>query len=100
MRAIACLFLAASFGSAALAENWPTWRGPGGQGVSPETEVPARWSPTENVRWKVPLPDAGNSTPIVWGDRVFITQASDRKLWPPQTTPMRRCLPCRCGPMN
>lgn len=66
------------------AENWPTWRGPTGQGVSGETRVPLKWDRTENVRWKVALPDAGNSTPIVWGDRVFITQASDKKQWPPK----------------
>jgi outer membrane protein assembly factor BamB len=60
-----------------LAEDWPAWRGATGLGISsePEDSVPLRWSPTENVRWKVPLPDAGNSTPIVTGDKVFITQA-------------------------
>ena len=44
-------------------------------GVSTETEIPLKWSATENVRWKVALPERGNSTPIVWGDRVFLTQA-------------------------
>src|SRR5262245_58926074 len=52
------------------AENWPAWRGPDGQGHSAETGLPATWDATRNVRWKVPLPNAGNSTPIVWGDRV------------------------------
>lgn len=66
------------------AENWPGWRGPTGQGVSTEQDLPLEWDQTQNVRWKTPLPDAGNSTPIVWGDRVFVTQASERKLWPPQ----------------
>lgn len=73
--------------AAARADNWPAWRGPTGQGQCLEQEVPIKWSPTENVRWKVALPDAGNSSPIVWGDRVFITQASDKKLWPPQVSP-------------
>jgi outer membrane protein assembly factor BamB len=58
------------------AENWPGWRGPRGNGHSAEKQVPLRWSPTENVRWKVALPAPGNSSPIVWGDRVFITQAN------------------------
>lgn len=68
------------------ADNWPTWRGPTGLGVSAEKDVPLKWDRTENVRWKVALPEAGNSTPIIWGDRVFITQASDKKLWPPQVS--------------
>src|SRR5918993_840024 len=69
---------------AARADNWPTWRGPTGDGVSTENNLPVKWSPTENVRWKVALPSAGNSTPIIWGDRVFITQANDVTQWPPQ----------------
>lgn len=68
-------------------DNWPAWRGPTGQGTSAEKNLPVRWSRTENVRWKVSLPDAGNSTPIVWGDRVFITQASGKVLWPPKVPP-------------
>jgi outer membrane protein assembly factor BamB len=58
------------------AENWPAWRGPTGQGHSSETNLPVTWSATENVRWKVGLADQGNSTPIVWGDRIFLTQAN------------------------
>lgn len=64
------------------AANWPSWRGnTAGTGISSETDLPLKWSATENVKWKTPLPEAGNSTPIVWGDRVFVTQASgDRRL--------------------
>lgn len=62
------------------AANWPAWRGPTGDGVSAEKNLPVKWSATENVRWRVPLPEAGNSTPIVWGERVFVTQAvGDRR---------------------
>lgn len=57
------------------AGNWPAWRGPQGTGVSSEKNLPLRWGTNENVRWRAPLPERGNSTPIVWGDRVFITQA-------------------------
>ena len=67
-----------------LADNWPTWRGPGGLGVSQEMNLPLKWSPTENVRWKVKLPASGNSTPVIWGDFVFITQSTERTLWPPK----------------
>jgi outer membrane protein assembly factor BamB len=58
-----------------LAANWPSWRGLDGLGVSKEPNAPVSWSKTENVRWRVPLPEPGNSTPVVWGNRVFITQA-------------------------
>ena len=50
----------------------------GGQGESAEKGLPLTWTATENVRWKVPLPDIGNSTPVIWGDRIFLTQATDR----------------------
>jgi len=57
----------------AWAGEWPCWRGPHGDGVSEETNVPVRWSGTENVAWKVAIPGQGHSSPIVWGDRVFVT---------------------------
>ena len=61
------------------AENWPAWRGPTGLGISkePEDAFPLEWGPEKNVRWKVPLPGPGNSTPIVWEGRIFITQATE-----------------------
>ena len=60
-------------------ENWPAWRGVSGLGISDEKELPTSWSPTNNVRWRVPLPEPGNSTPIVWNDRIFVTQARARQ---------------------
>ncbi len=62
------------------ADNWPQWRGPTGDGISTEKNLPMHWSTTENVKWKVPLPGPGNSTPIIWGNKVFLTQAV--KDWP------------------
>jgi outer membrane protein assembly factor BamB len=62
---------------ATLAGNWPSWRGPNQNNLSPETNFPTRWSRTENVKWRAELPEAGNSSPIVWGDTVFVTQAVD-----------------------
>ena len=56
----------------AAAENWPGWR-KDGSGVSRETGLPNTWSETDNVRWKTPIPGKGNSSPIVWNDRVFLT---------------------------
>ncbi|HVL68187.1 MAG TPA: PQQ-binding-like beta-propeller repeat protein [Vicinamibacterales bacterium] len=69
---IACLLLV--FTSAVAAENWPQWRGPNSQGVSRETQVPTEWGPDRNIAWKVALPH-GHSSPIVWGDRIFLTAA-------------------------
>lgn len=72
-RCLALSFLAISILSPSAA-NWPEWRGAGRSGVADEKGLPTRWNDTENIRWKLPLPDRGNSTPVVWGNRVFITQ--------------------------
>ncbi|WP_417395119.1 PQQ-binding-like beta-propeller repeat protein [Gimesia chilikensis] len=63
--------------SVASAEDWPAFRGPRGNGISHETKIPLKWSQTENILWKVPLPAAGNSNPIVSNGRVFITCAEN-----------------------
>lgn len=57
----------------AVAENWPQWRGPEATGVSREENLPTRWTSEDNVAWKAPLDGLGTSTPVVWGDRIFIT---------------------------
>lgn len=62
----------------AQAANWPMWRGIQGDGTCPESHLPEKWSTTENVQWKVALPDRGNSTPVIWGDQVFVTQAIEK----------------------
>lgn len=63
---------------AAHAEDWPQFRGPSGQGHSVETELPLKWSGSQNVRWKVPLPGAGWSSPSIVGDRIWLTTATDK----------------------
>lgn len=55
--------------------SWPQWRGPLATGVAPHADPPMRWSETENVRWKSALPGLGHSSPIVWGELVFLTTA-------------------------
>jgi outer membrane protein assembly factor BamB len=60
------------------AENWPHWRGAASIGVSTETGLPDRWSDTENVAWKAPVRGLGISSPIVWGDQVFVTSQIGR----------------------
>jgi outer membrane protein assembly factor BamB len=64
--------------SLAWADNWPSWRGLHANGISDERTLPLTWSVTQNIRWKVPLPEPGNSTPVVWGDRIFLTQSLDK----------------------
>ena len=54
-------------------ENWPQLRGPGARGVSENEALPLKWSTTENVEWKIEVPGRGWSSPIVWGDKVFVT---------------------------
>ncbi|HEV8541583.1 MAG TPA: PQQ-binding-like beta-propeller repeat protein [Verrucomicrobiae bacterium] len=57
------------------AANWPAWRGPLGTGISEERNLPIHWSTNQNVKWRVPLPEPGDSTPVIWGERIFVTQA-------------------------
>ncbi len=67
----------------AHAENWPQWRGPNLNGVSNEKNLPLRWSPEENIKWKLALPGVSGSTPIVWRDRIFlnVAEGNDLYLW-------------------
>lgn len=55
------------------ADDWPQWRGPNGLGVSNETGLVAEWSPATNILWKTAIPGRGHSSPIVWGNRIFVT---------------------------
>ena len=59
------------------AKYWARWRGPSGQGLVEGAGYPDAWSATENVAWKTPLPGRGNSSPIVWRDRIIVTTAHD-----------------------
>lgn len=78
--AIGCLSIVAP--SFADDSNWPQWRGPEGSGETSATGALTEWGPETNVKWRVELPEPGNSTPAVWGDRIFLTQPlseSDRR---------------------
>ena len=83
MRVFLCVFLiTVGLPGAAYSENWPQWRGASGNGVSNETALPTRWS-KDDIAWKAPLKGLGVSSPIVWGDRVFVTsQAGQGELRP------------------
>jgi outer membrane protein assembly factor BamB len=86
MRGKLCV-LAVVFSLAAPASvaagNWPQWRGPFLNGTSDERNLPLKWSPEENVAWKLALPDRSGSTPIVWGNHVFlnVAEGDDLFLW-------------------
>jgi outer membrane protein assembly factor BamB len=62
--------------------NWPQWRGTGGSGISTETGVPLEWSESKNIAWKTAIPGRGHSSPIVWGDRVFLTTSIEGPIVP------------------
>ena len=61
------------------AENWPGWRGPSGDGISAGKGIPTKWSSKENIAWRIAVPGEGHSSPIVWGDKVFLTSSLTEK---------------------
>lgn len=86
LRTLLGLALWASLSHVCQSENWPGWRGPLGDGTSRETHVPAEWSATNNICWKTAVPGEGHSSPILWGDRLFLTSSV--------RTNEERCLLC------
>ena len=69
----ALLLIVLIAGAGIRAEQWPQFRGPGSTGVGEGEALPDSWSATENVAWKVTIPGQGWSSPIAWGDRIFVT---------------------------
>ncbi len=65
-----------------VAFNWAQWRGPGGRGISEEKDFPDEWSDTKNIRWKTSISGRGHSSPIVWGDRIFLTASVEGQVIP------------------
>ena len=78
--------LAGTLCAASGDDYWPAWRGPRASGVSPAGKPPLTWSETENVKWKVPVPGEGTSSPVIWADKVFFLTAikTDRLATPTQ----------------
>jgi outer membrane protein assembly factor BamB len=74
VNSLACFLL---FLTPALGADWPQFRGPTGQGYSDEKGLPLAWSETKNVRWKVAIPGKGWSSPVIQGDRIWLTTATD-----------------------
>ena len=75
MRWPAALIVVFVASTAVLSANWPAWRGPTGDGVSGEQNLPVKWSPSENIAWKLALPQWSGATPVIWGDMVFLNVA-------------------------
>lgn len=74
------VFLAlTSSGFTAQAENWPRFRGPNGEGIAHDKHVPIQWTETEGIAWRAEVPGSGNSSPIVWGDRIFLQSATEKE---------------------
>src|SRR5262245_24436715 len=67
------VLIGARLGAAEATLEWPQFRGPGGRGVSADQRLPSTWSQTENLVWKTRLPGPGTSSPIVVGERLFLT---------------------------
>lgn len=61
-------------------EHWPQWRGPRNDGIAANQRLPERWSKTEKVRWRTPLPGRAGATPCVWGDRIYLTSNEGKDL--------------------
>lgn len=94
--AVLCFALVASLVLPICAGDWTQFRGPHGLGISDETGIPIKWSATENIAWKVDLPGPGASSPIVVGDRVYLTSYSGYGLEPDKGDPknLKRHLLC------
>jgi outer membrane protein assembly factor BamB len=80
--------------SGSLYAQWPQWRGPGGLGISTEKDLPTEWSPATadrpatNIRWKTAIPGRGHSSPVVWGNRIFLTTSIKGEQVPGKKAPI------------
>jgi len=83
LRRTTVVALAILLGTAAPSQgdDWPQWRGPDLDGSSTETGLPLQWSPAENIDWKLELPAWSGSTPIIWGETVFLNVADGENIW-------------------
>ncbi|HEX2455065.1 MAG TPA: PQQ-binding-like beta-propeller repeat protein [Vicinamibacterales bacterium] len=68
-------------------DNWPQWRGPGGLGISESADYPDEWSAEKNVAWKTAIPGRGHSSPVIWGDRIFLTTSIEGEQVPGRKAP-------------
>jgi outer membrane protein assembly factor BamB len=86
MRGLGTGIVAVAAAATLSAENWPQWRGPALNGVSTEKGLPLKWNEHENIAWKLPMPGRSGSTPIIWGENIFLNVGTadgsgDLELW-------------------
>ena len=86
MRGLGTGIVAVAAAATLSAENWPQWRGPALNGVSAEKGLPLKWNEHENIAWKLQMPGRSGSTPIIWGETIFLnvatgTNTGDLELW-------------------
>jgi outer membrane protein assembly factor BamB len=74
--------IVSSYVGTVSAGNWPQWRGPDGSGISSEKNLPEEWSDKKNIKWKTPIEGRAHSSPIVWGNRIFLTTAIEGDVVP------------------
>src|SRR5580692_9589352 len=78
LRVVVTFWLLCAIGVPARGDEWPGWRGPRGDGPSLESAAPLHWTATGNIHWKVAIPGNGHSSPVIWGDRVFLTTCLEK----------------------
>ena len=88
MRRAALLAASVWLAAAPLSAQWPQWRGPGGLGISPEKNLTTEWSPEKNIKWKTEIPGRGHSSPVVWGNRIFLTTSIKGEQVPGKKAPV------------
>ena len=72
--------LVACYINVVVAENWPSWRGPGNNGISSEVNLPTEWGQEKNIKWRIELPGPAPATPVIWENRIFLTSAKGSDL--------------------
>ena len=72
--AVVLVFAVTGWASVSIAQEWPSWRGPGDDGMA-RGDAPVAWDENQNVKWKVDIPGRGHSSPVVWGNQIFVTTA-------------------------
>lgn len=80
-------FALALLASSAAAADWPNWRGPNGDGTTPAKNLPESWSTEKNVKWKIEMPAWSGSSPMVWGDKIFLNTPSKEETKPAEPAP-------------
>lgn len=79
---------------------WPQWRGPLATGVAPEAKPPSTWSETNNIKWVTPIPGEGSSTPVLWGNRIFVEAAVPTATQPESSAPNPQFPPPGSNPQR